>query len=490
MEHTDKKQKQNENEVQSENRLEYIVADKLYEQLKGKTFYKLEAVDKECNVQILYIEIDKIVLAPNLRLFISIDKLSNEEVLDIEVFNEDTCLKLIDLHNECLYTVSNFSILFPEEVKILNQFHSGVVVEKMKPGFLLLKNGGLCLIRSTDYRDYKVRLDNPIILNSINKVFKKIYVCFDPTIKILNGFSIVNIKINPFSFFQYHNDLESLACDIESNLSKNDVWLIKKEKIYSNINKYVGYGFYFLIVITFLLNLLVTKSVFTIDWILIIPSLFYIFLIIFFHKMKKSDTELISLKRKDDLKRKIRSAKLIGTTLGFVFLISILIAVTLSYKYSSDYVYDKQKKTFLDNNSFVVNKKYFLNSDAVLKRFIPVYSKYSFDILVDDTNELPSFSKRYIDLKVNISFYQDKILLDKNLKSKLSNTIEIFARNINKGLYGDLYNLNKYEYKKTLIDIEEDINNVLELTLKKKGHSVIISDVIINTGYAKLDRAD
>jgi hypothetical protein len=488
--YTDQKQKQNESQSK---RLEYIVEDTIEEFKSGRSaLYKLTSTDKECKIQILYIEVSKIVLAPGLSLFITIDKLLNEQVLDIEKFDEDTCLRLIEKHKECLYIITPFiEILFPIEVKLLNKLHSGVVMQKMKEGFSLLKSniGSLCLIRSTDTRDYEVKLDESIFITSIDKTFKKIYASFDPKITILNGFYIVKMKINPYSFFQYENLLLS-SCSINDNLSKDDALLLKKEKIYSNINKYVGYGFYISIILTVFLNLLVTKSIFVIDWYIFIPVLIYIAMILFFHKMKMDEIKLIELKRKDDLKRKIKRASLVGTIIGSVVLFFILLVSTLSYKYSTDYVYDTQKKVFLDSNSFIVNKKYLLDSDAVLKRFIPVYTQYSFDIIVDTPRELPTFSMQYLDLKVVISFYKGDYLLDQNLSKKIEKINEIFTKNINSGLYGNLYTSNKYEYKKILIDIEEDINNLLEVTLNKDQFSSIVSNVTINTKYAKLHNVD
>ena len=476
MQHTDEKQKQNE--VQSENRLEYIVANNL-EDIDGVTCYKLEASDKNIEVQTLYIKTDKIVLAPGLSLFITVDKLLNEQILDIEKFNEDTCLRLIEKHKECLYIVTPFTeILFPIEVKALNNLHSGTVMQK----------------NESDFNIYEVKLDNEIVIPSIGRIFKKITVTSD---NLLNGFKLKNIKIEAKLLFNVNHNTEyekpllySYYTERKDLLASEDSWLFKKYNFLKGFNDIALKIVYVVTFIIVLLNISATHVYFSFPWVsfFVYGILLLVAFVFLSNKVKEAKNEVI--KTKNDLISAIKKTNIIGTFFSIFFIFLSLFMFSRHYEYKENLVYDNENKTFLESNSFRVTSDLIFDTNYITHRFEPVYTNYSFDIIVDNTNESTTFSKEYLDLKIDISLKKGNYLLDLELKNKLMKVREVFIANINNGLYGDLYTENNFHYRKILIEIEEDINNLLEITLNKDSNSSVVSNINITTKYAKLQNVD
>lgn len=465
---------------------EYIVCDKL-EKIEDKLHYKLSLKTLKQH-KFLYIEVSKIVLAPNMIISISSDNLNDGDLLDIEAFDEYTCSRLKEKHKVCLYKISRFQILFPEEVKELNYLYSGVVMKNMDSVVDIDRK--FFLYKSYAAKVYEVKLDSKITINSINRVFKKIYLYSDDG--LFNGFKVKNLKIDPISLFNCNHTLivdkpklRAKYARKEDVLSEDDKTLLKKASFYKIITKSIKYFSLFFIWIVVGLSIITTSSYFKIN----LESTIYLFIAILFYLglSEKVDT-LYYLKfiKKDDVYKVFKYGSIVGSIISFLFIFFFMYLYSALYMYNTDYAYDSVKKKFLDDSKFFVDTSLIFRTDKILKRYIPIKSNYSFDLLVNNPNELPTFTKRYIDLKVIIDLKKGKYLLDPDLVKIISSIQVLFTNNINKSLYGDIYSMNKYEYEKALVEIKEDINYVLDGTLDIDYNSSVVSNINILTKYAKL----
>jgi len=466
---------------------DYIVCDKL-EEIDNELYYKL-SLETLKEHKYLYIEVSKIVLAPNLIISISSNTLENGDIIHIEAFDENTCFRLIEKYGNCFYSItsSKVEIIFPNIVKELNNSYSGKVM-------LDVSDYNSCSY-SSSIGTYEIKLDRQIYIKSIERAFKKIYV---PSYDLLNGFEVKNLKIDPESLFDCDHtssiDKPKLLAKYakkEDIISEKDKWLLKKVKFYKIFTKLVKYISFTLILSVIVLSILTTSETFVISLVAIMNlAIAYIVYVFISDKVKILDN--IMLEKKYDIDKVFRYGNIKGTMLSLFVILFFLYSYSVLYKYDTNYVYDSVKKEFLDSNSFVVDKTLVFNKDKILDRYIPVINNYSIDLLYKDPNSLLTFSNKFIDLEINIKFKEGKFLLGDDMSRNLLKIKTIFQKNISKGLYGDLSTMNTYEYRKVLIDIEQDFMNLLTASLKQKKLIAenIVDKITITTKYAKLQNID
>jgi hypothetical protein len=466
----------------------YIVQGNLYE-INNKFYYRLCKETPKGHKSLL-IDVSKIVLAPDMVISISTDSLDNDTILDIETFDETTCLRLIEKQGKYSYIVNTFTeIIFPDEVKDLNSLYSGKVMEKMDSGFK-----EKYIESKDDFDIYEVKLDNEIDIESINRTFSKIYVYSKD---LLNGFSLHNLHINPFSLFDcdhsstYDKPILISGCyDKKEILSSSDYWLLKREKWFNDFNEGVYGVMFYGFIIFFLINIISTSEAFVFNWglliILIVPIA-----IIWMQSEKRLSNECIVIRNKSYIDRS-RFFNISRTIIGLLIFVSFLFGYSKNYSYKTDYVYDSVKREFLKDNSFMVSNDLVFKKKKILKRYIPISSVFDMDLVYKNPKTLLSFSDSFIDLEIHIEFNKCDYLLDSNISNNLSKTNKIFQENISKGLYGDLSSMNTYEYRKFIIDLEEDIMNLLTALLAENNLIAenIVKNITINTKYAKLQNVD
>lgn len=493
MEHTD--EKQNGNQQPDVEKIEYCIEycvdnnlvyeDEIY-------FYKLITKNEEAKSKFFLIKVDNIVLSPGLCILFSGD-ISEGSVLDIPKFDEYKYSKLFENNDgNCILKSDNFEILFPVEVDILNKTFSGTVVSN--PNFDILNNNK----KSFYFRDfddiYEVKLDNSIDVNSINRIFKNIYIFSKD---LLNGYVVNGLKINPLSLFNENNNtdfskpvLYSYCYDKKDILSKADLWLIKKLNFKRSFTSISFNTIRIIILVVLFFNISSTSSTFAIPWVLsiftfLIIAIFYFSLAEKVYKIAKFD-----LKRKNDIDDLLRGSNVYGTLFSFFIIILMLFLFSRHYEYKSEYVYDTKNNVFLEGNSFNVTSDLIFDKKGINTRFLPIYKGKQIDILYQTPGSLLSFSVKYIDLEININFKKGDYLLGSNLDNSLSVIRDSIQRRVSSGYYGDLFSMNTYEYRKSIINIEEDIMNLISLAINEEESVVDVEKIEILTKYAKLQNVD
>lgn len=466
-------------------KIQYSVCTHL-KQIEDEWFYEL--LNEVCDeVKILYINVDRLVLVPGMNVYFYGEEIEDESVLDIEVFDEYTCSRLIEKYNECLYKADKFEILFTGEVKKLNELHSGTVMEKVDSESEIDNE-------NTDV--YEVRLNDKLIIESIKRTFKKIYVHSND---LLNGFEVKNLKINPFSLFDCNHEIQfdkpvlySCRYDKKDILSNDDLWLLRKSKIYSFINEGMYALFFYSFILVILVNIFTTSSFFIFSWPQLIIFLGIPLAIILFQAAKRKDINDTKVEKKDDLKTKNKKFNFIGTIFGAVLFIFSMYGYSATYSFGSTYIYDSKNKIFLESNKVVVDSNLVFRKDKILDRFIFVEGSYIIDLVYQTPGSLLSFSNKYIDLEINFVFKKGKFLLGLNMKDVLSINRNEIQKNLSSGFYGDLSNMNNYEHRKALIVIEEDLMKILTLAIISDEFKSedIVESVTITTKYAKLQNVD
>ncbi len=469
----------------------YIVCDKM-EEIEGKFYYrlKLETLKEH---EYVFIEVSKIVLAPNMIISISSEKLEDGDILDIEVFDETTCSRLIEKYGKCLYIVNPFTeILFPDDTKILNDFHSGKVMMEMNDNFD--SDASLHLSREGDPTTYEVKLSKEIFIKSINRTFKRIYVISDD---LLNGFTLENLKINPYSLFDCNHNTDydkpvlfAMYSDRNNILSSEDKWLLKRENWFNTFNEMVYAIMFYGFILFVLVNILATSALYSFDFSLLMVLAFPL-LLIWAQNDKRSSNAVVLAKNKSDID-KSRFFNISRTILGGGIFFFLLYFYSTAYSFNSEYLYDSKEKKFFNNNSVMVGSDLVFRKDKILDRYIPVKSIYSFDLIYQTPNSMLSFSNKYIDLEVMFEFKKGNFLLGSDMKNAIDSIRNIMQAKLSSGFYGNLSDMNTYEYRKTLIVIEEDAMNYLSsvINLDEFKSEDIVKKIKIITKYAKLQNVE
>ena len=469
----------------------YIVCDKM-EEIEGKFYYKLklETLKEE---KYVFIEVSKIVLAPNMIISISSEKLEDGDILDIEVFDEITCSRLIEKHGKCLYAVNPFTeIIFPDDTKILNDFHSGKVMMEMNDNFD--SDASFHLSREGDPTTYEVKLSKEIFIKSINRTFKRIYVS---SYGLLNGFTLENLKINPYSLFDCNHNTDydkpvllAMYSDRNNILSSKDKWLLKRENWFNTFNEMVYAIMFYGFILFVLVNILATSTYYSFDFSLLVVLVFPL-LLIWAQNDKRPSNAVVVPKNKSDID-KSRFFNISRTILGGGIFFFLLYFYSTFYSFNSEYLYDSKEKKFLNNNSVNVGSDLVFRKDKILERYIPIENKYSIDLFYQTPGTLLSASNKYIVLEINFEFQKGNFLLETNLDKALKDIRKILQKNISLGLYGRLSSMNTYNYRVTMIDIERDVMQLLTTYLdsNKIKSEDIVKNVSITTKYAKLHNVD
>ena len=483
MEHTN--EKQNGNQHPDVEKIEYYVDndlvydDEIY-------FYKLITKNEEAKIKFFLIKVESIVLSPGLCILFYGDILEGS-VLDVPKFNEYPYSRFKgEIYKGLIYKSDNFEILFPEEVKELNNTFSGKIVSESDSKSFI--NNQYHFDKKGDFDIYEVKLDKKINLNSIGRSFKNIYILSKD---LLNGYSVSGLKIDPISLFNENNCtdyskpvLYSHCYDKKDILSNGDLWLIKRLKFNKLFTTILFNIIGPVIILVLFLNLISISEVFAFPWLIsiifaIIGAFFYFSLSDKVDRIKKFE-----LNRKNEINILLDISNIFGTIFSISIIILMLFLFSRHYEYKSEYVYDSEKKVYLEGNSFNVSNDLIFKSKDITKRFLPIYKSKTIDIFYQTPGSLLSFSNRYIDLEINLNFKKCDYLLGDNLDNSLSVIRNNIQGNISSGYYGDLSSMNTYDYRKTIINIEEDV--MKSLTNSVDVNKSFVEEIKITTKYALL----
>jgi hypothetical protein len=487
MEHTD--EKQNGEQQPSVEKVEYCVDDNLVCE-DEILFYKLITKNEEAKIKFFLVKVDNIVLSPGLCVLFSGDILEGS-VLDICKFDEYTYSRLVEKNgSECIYKSNTFELLLPPEVNELNKKFSGTVVSN--PDFTVFLNNEYSFYSRNYLNAYEVKLDNNINVKSIDRIFKNIYIFSKD---LLNGYSISGFKIDPISLFNENNNtdfskpvLYSHCYDKKDILSNDDLWLIKRlrfNKMFTTVLFNIAGPF---ILLVLFLNLVTSSEVFAFSWIISIFFSVIIGLVYFSLNEKVDKIKNFELNRKNEINTLLRVSNIFGSVFMFSFILLFLFLFSRHYEYKSEYVYDNENKVYLEDNSFNVPNNLIFGSDKIIKRFIPIYKSKSIDVLYQTPGSLLSFSNKYIDLEIHLTFKKGDYLLGDNLDNSLSVIRDSIQKKVSSGHYGDLSSMNTYDYRKAIINIEEDIMNLVSLAINEEES--VVEDIKILTKYAKLHNVE
>jgi len=487
MVHTDEKQKENELQSSKE-RLEYIIANDLVE-IESKFYYELNSFDQSIEVETLYISIDEIVLAPRMSLFIATSNIANKSILSSVIYTDKILITFISEEY-------SYEVLLPDDAVTLNSYHSGVVMLQDEKK-VTIRNNDTSVPDLDLVNIYEVKLDKKIELESVGRAFSKIYVLSDD---LVIGFKVENIKINPIYLFSvdFKTDynkpvLVSFYISQEEAISKEDSWLLKKFDFLKIFNTSVLYTLYGITFLVLLINIFVTNDYFSFPWVAFVISVVFYFIAInaLDEKVKKINNLVIS--KKNDLLSAIKSINIFGTIVSSFFVLFALFIFSRHYVYKADYVYDTVNGQYLDSNRFNVSFDHIFDSKYITDRFIPVKHNYVIDGLYQiEGDSLLSFSNKYVDLEVNIDFKKCSCLIGTELDDYLKIVERTIQQQISNGDYGNIANMNDYEFRKFLIDVEKDVVDILSLGIdvEKVRAEEVINKIKIKVRYAKLKNID
>jgi len=487
MEHTDKKQK--ENSVQfSDKKLEYIIANDLVE-IEWELYYELKSSDQSVDVKTLYISIDDIVLAPKMSLFIETLNIDDKSILSSVIYTD----KLIITFNSEEYS---YELLLPDDSIVLNSYHSGTVMLQDKSR-VTIKDNDTSVPDLDLVNIYEVKLDEKITIESLDRTFSKIYV---PSEDLVIGFKVENIKINPLYLFSvdFNRDfnkpvLVSFFISEKEAISKEDSKLLNKLYFLRIFNTSVLFTLYGITFVVLLINTFITNDYFSFPWFAFIVAVIIHFIAINALDEKVREINSLVIVKKDDLLEGIKSSNIFGTIVSAIFVLFALFIFSRHYAYETDYVYDTVNQQYLESNSFNVSSDHIFDTKYITERYIPVEHNYVIDALYQvEGDSLLSFSNKYVDLEVNIDFKKCSCLIGNELSKYLKRIEEKIQAKISNGVYGNIANMDNYDYRKFLIDLEKDVVDTLFLGINVENVKVedIINKIEIKVRYAKLKNID